>query len=76
MQAVRKQTVVGAGGVIEVHSPELPAPGTKAEVVILFEPTTLSPPSLSGMFGVARGLYRTPGEADAFLREERDAWES
>jgi hypothetical protein len=33
-------------------------------------------PSLSSALGTGRGSFATPAEADAFIRAERDAWNS
>ena len=76
LSGLRQKVVVQPGGVIEVHSSELPA-GATVEVIILLEPQT-QPRSqgLSRFIGAAQGNYATPEEVDQFIRLEREAWES
>ena len=40
------------------------------------QPTTTSHNSLSSLIGQAQGIYTTPEEADQFIRQERDSWDS
>ena len=39
------------------------------------EPTS-SNNSLTSLIGQAQGIYKTPEEADRFIRQERDSWDS
>jgi hypothetical protein len=73
---LRQKVVVQPGGVIEIHSPELPA-GATVEVIVLLEPQA-QPASqgLSQFIGAAQGNFATPAEVDQFIRLEREAWES
>ena len=76
VNAIRQQVTVQDGGVIEIRSPELTA-GTRAEVIVLVEDS--QPPRkrlLRSIIGTGKGGFASADEADAFLRRERDAWES
>jgi hypothetical protein len=37
---------------------------------------TPPPNSLTSLIGQAQGIYKTPEEADRFIRQERDSWDS
>ena len=73
--AVRQRVTVQPGGVVEVRSPEL-APGAQADVIVLVEQGTGPDAPLSAIIGQAKGCYADANEVDAFIRGERDAWES
>jgi hypothetical protein len=75
MVAVKQETTVQAGGIIQIHSDQF-APGARAEVIVLIEqsaPCTF--PTMRSLIGAAPGGFKNPAEIDAFLRAERDAWE-
>jgi hypothetical protein len=81
MVAAIKQTVtIGPGGTVQVSSPELPA-GARAEVIVLVQsesPTSATEapaPTLSSLFGVGKGGFRSVEEVDQFIRSERDLWD-
>ena len=78
MRALRERVVVQPNGVIEVRSPELPPPGTPAEVLILFDVPSHEeePPPLTSLIGSAPGLFDSAREADAYLDQERNSWGS
>jgi hypothetical protein len=78
LRTVRKRVIVKKGKVIEIRSPELPPPGTPADVVVTFDAPAKKGQtvSLSSFFGSAKGGFATPLEVDAFIRRERDSWES
>lgn len=78
IKAIRERAVVKEGGVIEIRSPEMPKPGTAAEVVVLFDDELDEEPlvPLTELIGSAKGLFPTPEDADAYLDAERDSWES
>ena len=38
--------------------------------------STSSHNSLTSLIGQAQGTYKTPEEADRFIRQERDSWDS
>lgn len=73
VRAIKQIVTIQPGGRIEVCSDELPE-GCEAEVIVLVK-SAEPKPSYRDMFGAGKGAYRTPDEADAFLRGERDAWE-
>lgn len=73
-RALKQNVVIGPGGVIEIRSPELPE-GVKADVIVLYEEKEKKKIPLSKLFGKGKGLFATPEEADAFLRNERDQWD-
>jgi len=72
--AIRQLVTVKSGGVIEIRSPEL-EPGSRAEVIVLVEPTISPQRTLSSFRGAAKGVYASVQEADAFIRSERDSWD-
>jgi hypothetical protein len=75
--ALRVRTRVLAGGRIEVDSPEL-EPGAAVELIILLpEGTTVERRSAVDILAEASGhrAFKTAAEVDAYLREERDAWD-
>ena len=37
---------------------------------------TPPPNFLTSLIGQAQGIYKTPEEADRFIRQERDSWDS
>jgi hypothetical protein len=74
IQAVRQEVIVQPGGRIEILAPEL-TPGRRAEVIVLEEAPARARPPLRSFHGTGKGCYATPEEADAFIRQERDAWE-
>ncbi len=75
--AVRLQTVVLPGGKIEVSAPEL-VPGQRATVfVVLEEEPAKKRPALDIIAGFkGHGVFKTAEEVDAYIREERDSWDS
>ena len=78
MQAALKlTTTVHPGGRIEVIDIKLPV-GKAVDIVILF-PQEADPPRRSVMDVLAeapgRLAFQTADEVDAYLNEERDAWE-
>ncbi len=86
MNAIRQWVTVQAGGRIEFVSPEL-RPGSHAEVIVLPDAVSNNPapPSeptpdeialpLAGFIGSGKGCFTGAAEVDAFIRNERDAWE-
>ncbi len=77
LQAIREQTIVKVGGLLELRHPEL-LEGTAVEIVIMLEstpPTTAIPPTLASLIGLGRGCFTNAQEVDDFVRSERDAWE-
>ncbi len=76
VNAIKQVVTVRPGGVIEIRSPELPE-GARAEVIVILEDGQRSRGKpLRSIIGTGKGCFATPEEADAFLRKERDAWES
>jgi hypothetical protein len=73
--AWRQKVVVQPGGVIEIRSSELPV-GAKADVIVMLESAGEPAPPMTSMIGTGQGGFATPEEADAFIRQERDAWQS
>jgi hypothetical protein len=74
LQAIKRQVIVQPGGRIELTVAELEA-GTSAEVVIIVPAAETQPRRLTSFLGKGRGAFATPGEADAFLRAEREGWQ-
>lgn len=75
--AVHIKTTILPGGKIEISAPELPA-GEQADVFVVIEreePTKKrhALDIISEFRG--HGVFKTPEEVDAYIREERDSWE-
>ncbi|MFB2838833.1 hypothetical protein [Floridanema evergladense] len=76
LNGLKQKAIVKPGGLIEIHSPELPT-GAAVEVIILIESTQNEPQKpLTSFIGAAKGGFNTPEEVDQFIRQEREAWES
>jgi hypothetical protein len=75
IHALRQKVIVQPGGVIEIRSDELP-PGATADVIVILDSAPAQALPLVRLIGAGKGSFATPAEADAFLRDERDAWES
>ena len=76
--AIKKQVTIKPGGVVEFQHPDLPA-GAVVEVIVLVELVEKpadEPPSLTSLIGSTKGLFGSAEEADAYLRQERDSWDS
>ncbi len=76
--AVHIKTTILPGGKIEISAPELPS-GKQADVFVVIEgeePTKKrhALDIISEFRG--HGVFKTPEEVDAYIREERDSWES
>ncbi len=74
-QALRQKAVVQPGGIIEIHSPELP-PGATVDVIVLIDSPPKQTRSLVSFIGAAKGGFATPADVDDFINRERDAWQS
>ena len=74
LHALRKRVIVQAGGLIEIHAPEM-QPGTEAAVIILEDSRATGRSALRNILGSGQGAFSTPEQADAFLRGERESWE-
>jgi hypothetical protein len=76
LNGLRQKTVVQSGGVVAIQSSDLPC-GATVEVIVLVESPPQSSPelSLTDLIGTAKGSFKTPEEADQFIRQERDSWE-
>ena len=75
---VRIKTVVLPGGKIEISTPEL-IPGRRATVVITIEDNEAAEQAhVIDIIKILPGhrLYQSAEEIDAYIREERDAWEN
>jgi hypothetical protein len=74
MQTNVRQKVTGQpGGLIALQSPDF-VEGTEVEVIVLLEPPVQA--SLASLIGTGKGSFATAQEADQFIRQERDSWES
>jgi hypothetical protein len=75
--AIQFQTTVLPGHRIEVSAPELPE-GSSATVFVVLAETALPKRRLSDILAGYPGgqLFRTAEEVDAYLRAERDSWDS
>jgi hypothetical protein len=75
--AIQFQTTVLPGHRIELSAPELPE-GCSATVFVVLAPAAAPKRRLSDILAGYPGgqLFRTGEEVDAYLRAERDAWDS
>jgi hypothetical protein len=74
MEPIKKRTVVGPGGLVEVLADELPS-GTAVEVSLR---TIEAAPQqrLRDLRGSGQGVYSSPEDVDAYIRALRDEWDS
>jgi hypothetical protein len=76
--ALRLETTVLPGHRLEVSAPELPE-GAKVEVIVVLpeQPVTARRSMLEFLATLPPGplLFKTPEEANQYVREERDSWE-
>jgi hypothetical protein len=80
LQAVKQSVIVELDGRIVIHVPQL-KPGAHAEVTVVEQvaPGNGVPPidaGLSSLIGSCRGMFASPEEADNFLSQEREAWDT
>lgn len=76
LNGLKQTVIVQPGGLIEVRSPDLP-PGATVEVIVLLESIPQDNQlGISRFIGAASGSFATPEQADEFIRQERDAWDS
>ncbi len=78
MEPIKQQVIVGQRGEIVIHVPQWP-PGTRAEVTVVVQPALGASEAPAGsrsqLVGACRGMFASPAEADAFLSQEREAWQ-
>ena len=75
MVAIQQETTVQPGGVIHIHSSQLP-PGARARVtVVIAQEPAMILPSMGSLLTAAEPPFASPDEIDASLRAERDSWE-
>jgi len=72
--AHKHRVTVQPGGVIEIRSPDLKV-GAEADVIILIDSAVGQHRPLTAFRGAAQGLFASPEDVDAFIRNERDAWD-
>ena len=73
--AIKEQVTIKPGGLVEFRHPDLPV-GAVVEVIVLVKEPADEPPSLTSLIGSTKGLFGSAEEADAYLRQERDSWDS
>ena len=74
-RAIKEQVTIKPGGLVEFRHPDLPA-GAVVEVIVLVKELTDEPPSLTSLIGTGKRMFGSQEEADAYLRRERDSWDS
>ena len=76
LNALQIETTILPGGRIEITAPEL-VPGHRAKVIVVVEAETAEKQPLSEILGEYAGgrLFKSAEEVDAYLHEERDAWD-
>lgn len=75
--AVKLTGTVQPGGRVEVSSPQLPS-GKIVDVIVLFpQESDAARRSVTDILAEAPGrlAFQTAEDVDAYIREERDAWE-
>lgn len=85
IQSIKTKTVVKPGGFIEIHSNELPE-GATVEVIMLIESSegrqieesATEPGNFANFVGSTedKGSFADIKDIDAYIREERDSWDS
>ncbi|MGC1310221.1 MAG: hypothetical protein WA885_23575 [Phormidesmis sp.] len=81
IQTIRAKATVKPGGIIEVHSDELPE-GATVEVIVQVKTAdseVAKPKGLSRFIGATKGIGSFNGsvaEIDEYIRQERDSWDS
>ena len=75
-QALRVQTTILPGGRIEISDSDFAA-GEEVEVIVLFPGREAAKRSVVDVLESSPGhhLFKSAEEVDAYLQEERDAWE-
>ncbi|MGB3300071.1 MAG: hypothetical protein WBA76_17550 [Phormidesmis sp.] len=76
IQTVKAKAIVKPGGFIEVHSDELPEGATVEVIVLVEEPEEPKKPSKNLVDFIAKGSFSSVAEIDAYIRQERDSWDS
>jgi hypothetical protein len=74
MGLIRKNTVVGPGGVVEVSTDELPV-GTQVEVSLQIIESAPQQ-RLRDLRGSGQGVYSSPEDVGAYIQALRDEWDS
>ncbi len=72
-EIIRQNVTVEPGGRVTVQAVELPV-GARAEVIVRVEHLAQAI-DYQKVWGSGKGAFRSPEDADAFLRGERDAWD-
>lgn len=72
-QALRGHITVEQEGRIEIQNPVLSI-GTKVEVIVLIEQSTVENQPLVSFQGQGKGCFKDAEEIDSFLRSERESW--
>jgi len=75
--ALRLETTVLPGHRLEVSDPELPE-GVKVEVIVVLPAPSMRPPSMLEFLATLPPgplLFKTPEDANRYVKEERDSWE-
>lgn len=78
VQTVKTKATVQSGGLVEVHSAELPEGATVEVLVRVVEADELKAEpkkELVDFIGAARGSFSSVAEIDAYIRQERDSWD-
>ena len=76
--ALHLKTTILPGGRIELEDSELPA-GQSVEVIVLLpNPPTKARQSALDILAQAPGqrIFKTADDVDAYIKQERDAWDS
>lgn len=77
MQVLSLKTHISSDGHLHLDVPTNLTPG-EVELVLVVNNVVkaASPCRFSGLIGIAKGGFASPGEADTFLNRERDSWDS
>ena len=80
IQTVKAKATVKPGGLIEVYSNELPEGATVEVLVLVEESKEPEKPKrkLTDFIGAnkGKGSFGSVAEIDAYIRQERDSWDS
>lgn len=72
-EALKLEVVLKEDGKFDLPPVNLP-PGTRLTITVEQTPDTGKKRPLRDFIGCAKGLFASPDEVDAFIRQERESW--
>ena len=76
MPAIKEEVEILPGGILQLHTHNLPEHTKISGMAILELPDRekSSPSPLKSMIGSGSGIFSSPNDVDHFIRNERNAW--